>query len=126
MIEIKTNDGKCGSGFDVLHSFCAWKLAFISFAEQYGSLKALKRHTETDEAFLLIKGTATLFYCDEGEKTNKTSLEKEKIYVVKKSTWHHLTVSRDALIFAIENSDTSKENTEIKLLNEKEIKAVTE
>ena len=124
MIEIKRNDKKSVSGFDVLHSFDGWKTAFISYAEQYGDLKVLKRHTKTDEAFLLIKGSAILFFSEDGETAEAVKLEKEKIYIVKKNTWHHLKVSPDALIMVVENSDTSKENTETKIINDE--KAVKE
>jgi len=111
MILIKENP-KSGSGFDTLHTFEGWKVAFITHAEQYGELKIVKRHTKTDEAFLLVKGEATLFTADGDEPLDVTALQKEKLYVVKKNTWHHLKVSKDALIIVVENSNTSKENTE--------------
>ena len=113
MIEIKDNPKK-GSGFDTVHTFENWKVAFVTHAEQYGELKIVKRHTKTDEAFLLVKGEATLFTADGDEPLDITALQKEKLYVVKKNTWHHLQVSEDALLIVIENSDTSKENTESK------------
>ena len=108
------NNPKKGSGFDVLHSFEGWKVAFITFAEQYGELKILKKHTETDEAFVLIKGKATLYSADDNAPLSVTELEKEKLYNVKKDTWHHLKVSEDALLIVIENSNTNKDNTESK------------
>ena len=121
MIEIKENSEKCGSGFDTLHSFEGWKIAFISYASQYGDLSVLKRHLKTDEAFLLINGEATLYFSDDGEKTKRLLLEKEKLYVVKRGTWHHLKLSLDGLLLAVENSDTTKENTETKKFNEKAV-----
>ena len=124
MIEIKENPKK-GNGFDVLHTFEGWKTAFITCAEQYGELKILKRHTQTDEAFLLVKGEATLFTADGDEPLITTVLEKEKLYIVKKNTWHHLKVSKDALLIVVENSNTSKDNTESMLLTEEEIKELT-
>lgn len=111
MIEIKDNPKK-GSGFDTVHTFEGWKVAFITCAEQYGELKIVKRHTQTDEAFVLVKGEATLYTADGDEPLQTTVLETEKLYVVKKNTWHHLQVSEDALLVVIENSDTTKENTE--------------
>lgn len=124
MIEVISNK-KGGTGFDVLHTCGAWKLAFISHAEQYGDLKQLKCHTETDEAFLLIKGDAVMFTSEDGKTIEKTDLEKEKLYVVKKNTWHHLRVSSDALLLVMENSNTSKENTNTLTLKEKETYEVT-
>ncbi len=113
MILIKGNP-KNGNGFDTLHTFENWKVAFITCAEQYGELKVVKRHTKTDEVFVLVKGEATLFTADGDEPLQATVLEKEKLYVVQKNTWHHLKVSEDALLIVVENSDTTKENTESK------------
>ena len=113
MIEVKENP-KNGNGFDTLHAFEGWKVAFITHAEQYGELKLVKRHTKTDEAFVLVKGTATLYTADGDEPLQTTGLEKEKLYVVKQNTWHHLQVSEDALLIVVENSNTTKENTQSK------------
>ena len=113
MILIKENPKK-GSGFDTLHTFEGWKVAFITCAEQYGELKVVKRHTQTDEVFVLIKGEATLFASDGDETLQATALEKGKLYVVQKNTWHHLKVSEDALLMVVENSDTTKDNTQSK------------
>jgi len=116
MIEVKENP-KNGNGFDTLHTFQSWKVAFITPAEQYGELKIVKRHTKTDEAFVLVKGEATIFTADGDEPLVQTKMEKEKLYVVKKNTWHHLKVSEDALLIVVENSDTTKENTQSRTVN---------
>ena len=111
MIEVKENPKK-GNGFDTVHTFEGWKVAFITCAEQYGELKLVKRHTQTDEVFVLVKGEATLYTANGDESLQTTVLEKEKLYIVKRNTWHHLQVSEDALLVVVENSDTTKENTE--------------
>ena len=113
MIEIKENP-KNGNGFDTLHTFENWKVAFITYGEQYGELKTVKRHTKTDEAFVLVRGKATLFTADGDEALQTTVLEKEKLYIVKQNTWHHLQISEDALLIVVENSGTTKENTQSK------------
>ena len=118
MIQIKDNP-KNGSGFDALHTFEGWKVAFITHAEQYGELKVLKRHMQTDEVFVLVKGSATLFTADDDEPLSVTQMQREKLYNVKQGTWHHLQVSEDALIVVVENSDTTGANTETKKLTEK-------
>ena len=115
MILIKENP-KNGNGFDTLHTFKNWKVAFITYGAQYGDLEKVKRHTQTDEAFVLVKGEATLFTADGDEPLQTTVLEKEKLYVVGKNTWHHLKVSKDALLVVVENSDTSEKNTERKVV----------
>ena len=121
MIEIIENPHN-GNGWDPVHEFEGWKVAFLTYSEQFDELKVIKRHTKTDETFLLINGTATLYTADGDEPLIKTELEKEKLYVVKKDTWHHLKVSKDALVFVVENSNTTKENSVAKVLTEDEIK----
>lgn len=113
MILVKENP-KNGNGFDTLHTFECWKVAFITHAEQYGKLKIVKRHTQTDEVFVLVKGEARLYTAYGDEPLVQTIMEKEKLYVVKQNTWHHLKVSEDALLIVVENSDTTKENTQSK------------
>ena len=39
-------------------------------------------------------------------------MESGIIYNVPKGEWHHIVVSEDALVMVVEDSDTSKENTE--------------
>lgn len=121
MILIKENP-KNGNGFDSLHTFEGWKVAFITYGEQYGELERVKRHTKTDEVFVLVKGTATLFTADGDEPLQTTVLEKEKLYVVEKNTWHHLQISKDALLVVVENGDTTKENTESKEIKKEQTK----
>ena len=121
MILIKGNP-KNGSGFDTLHTFDGWKVAFITCGAQYGELKLVKRHTKTDEAFVLVSGTAALFTADGDEPLQTTVLDKEKLYVVQKNTWHHLKVSEDGLLIVVENGDTSKENTESKEIKKEQTK----
>ena len=43
-------------------------------------------------------------------------MEKCKVYNVKKGLWHHIVVSEDATVLVVENSNTTKENTERKYL----------
>ncbi len=129
MIEIKENNNKNGSGFDTIHTYDAWKVVFITYSEQYGEFEKanlVKRHTETDEVFVLLKGEARLYTQDADEPFLRTDLEKEKLYCVKKNTWHHLYVSSDALLVVVENSNTIIENTERKNLAESDKRVLSD
>ncbi len=88
----------------------SWKAAFITYSPQYDALTEMKRHLATDEAFVLLAGSATLFTFD--DTLTETPMEPQKLYNVRQGTWHHVRVSPDALLFVVENSNTSKENTE--------------
>ncbi|MBE7025206.1 MAG: hypothetical protein E7408_04030 [Ruminococcaceae bacterium] len=98
------------SGFSTKILCEGWKAAFITYSAQYDVLTEMKRHLKTDEAFVLLRGDATIYTYD-GVLT-KTPMEPCKLYNIRQSTWHHVSVSPDALLFVVENSDTTKENTE--------------
>lgn len=112
MIEVK-HDIK--EGFSTQFTFEGWKVAYITYSSQYDEMKIVKRHNLSDEVFLLLKGSASLFTCDRQIPDNfiETNLEKEKMYNVTKGTWHHLKVSKDALLTVVENSNTTKDNTDV-------------
>ena len=73
----------------------------------------MKRHNESDEVFVLVKGRATLVIGDVGRQEYiMTELKKGISYCVPAGTWHYLAVSEDALVFVTENSQVSAENTD--------------
>ena len=41
-------------------------------------------------------------------------MEMCTIYNVRKAAWHHIVVSEDATVLVVENSNTSRDNTEKK------------
>ena len=101
------------SGFSEQVTFEGWKTAFATPSAEYGELSRMKRHLETDEVFVLIQGEATL-YTLEGETLLETPLEIGKTYNVKKGTWHHVCLAPNAMGYIVENSNTTKENTEVR------------
>ena len=117
MIEIRAIEK---SGFSEQVTFEGWKTAFATHSEEYGELRRMKRHLETDEVFVLIQGEATL-YTLEGETLLETPLEIGKTYNVKKGTWHHVRLAPDAMGYIVENSNTTKANTEVKEIAKKEL-----
>lgn len=98
-----------GEDFKAVMQFEGWKIGFLRYSERFSDFKILERHTQTDEAFVLLEGDAVIY-----ENTESVKMEKRKLYNIKKGTWHHIVVSRDATVMVIENSNTSKENTERK------------
>ena len=116
---IKINDTISPNGFSTQFLSDGWKIAFVTYAEQYDEMKVVKRHNLNDEVFVLVKGSATLYASDQDIPTefSKVELQEKKAYKVEKGTWHHLKVSKDALLVVVENSNTSKENTDAFSLN---------
>ncbi len=100
-------------GYKAKLDFESWRIAFINYSERFdrNNLKEVQRHLLTDEAFILLKGEGGLFI---GEAAEEVVMEPHKIYNVTKGTWHHTWVSKDGQILIVENSNTSKDNSETK------------
>jgi hypothetical protein len=74
----------------------------------------MQRHDETDEVFVLLRGSCILFV-GAGDETVTgifaENMQLHKIYNVKKSTWHTHTLSKDAMVLIVENRDTTFDNS---------------
>ena len=93
------------------HFICA----FITHSDAYseGKINIMKRHNDTDEVFVLLEGSATLFTREKtDEECDVTPLLKNTAYTVKASTWHHLATSKDAVVFVTESGALNPENTD--------------
>ena len=103
------------AGFCLVCKNDDYKCAFITYSPQYayGKVTELKRHRESDEVFTLISGKATLLTGEpEGGEYDTRELQKGISYCVPAGTWHYLGVTEDALVFVVENSGVSSENTD--------------
>lgn len=100
------------SDFKAVMEFEGWKIGLLRYSERFSEFKMLERHLATDEAFVLLDGEAVLY-----ENETPTKMEKCKVYNIEKGVWHHITVSENATVLVVENSNTSKENTERKSVN---------
>lgn len=92
-----------------------FKCGFITYSEQYacGRVHFLKRHKESAEVFVLLNGKATLLTGEPSEgQYKRTDLQIKQTYCIPSGTWHYLVVSEDALVFVVENSKVSIENTD--------------
>lgn len=112
--ELKTEK----TGFQAVYSSERFKCAFIKRNENFsfGKVSKLKKHTETDEIFVLLKGKAVMLTL-EGEKFTETPLITSSAFNVSKNTWHYLALSEDTEVFVVENADTTAENSEVLLLD---------
>ena len=108
MIQIHKFDGE---DFKVVMQFEGWKIGFLRYSERFSKFNQLERHTETDEAFVLLDGSAVLY-----TENEKIQMQKCTLYNIPKGEWHHITVSENATVMVAENSNTSRDNTEKKLL----------
>ena len=113
-----------GEDFKIAMQFEGWKIGFLRYSDRFSKFRVLERHLETDEAFILLEGEAVLYedILLENEAVlyrefAAHKMEKCKVYIIEKGKWHHITVSKDATVIVVENSNTSLNNTERKAVN---------
>ena len=90
-----------------------WTVAALGHSERFDPRTPirLERHLLTDETFVLLSGTTTLIL---GESCERIPMEQGKVYYVTAGSWHDIQVEPGTQVLVIENSDTSKTNTERK------------
>ena len=98
-----------GTDFQVMTQFEGWKIGLLRHSQRFSACRQMERHLETDEVFVLLEGSATLYVEDQ-----KIPMETCTVYNVRKAAWHHIVVSEDATVLVVENSNTSRDNTEKK------------
>ena len=100
-----------GVGYNPTMHYGAWRVALANFGENFDRerYRYLERHLLTDEVFVLLSGTAFLIT---GKEFTETPLEPNKIFNVKKGSWHALLMEPDAKVLIVENHDTARENSE--------------
>lgn len=96
-----------GEGFMPVKEFEGWRIGVLRYGERFSKCVELERHLKSDEAFVLLEGGAVIY-----ENDMSVEMEKNKVYNVKKGIWHHITVSEDAVVLVVENSNTTGENSE--------------
>lgn len=107
-LEILSFDGE---GYRRLIETPKWTVAALNFTEKFarGRISYLERHLATDESFVLLDGEGELII---GEQGVHFPLEPLKVYNVKQGVWHNIILSTDARLLLVEDSNTSKDNTE--------------
>ena len=102
-------------GFSRIVDGLKWTLASIGHSQKYDerNFTALARHLRTDEAFILLDGSATLII---GTELKRIAMKPLAYYTVKAGTWHHVLVTPGTRVAVVENADTSKDNTETLLI----------
>lgn len=100
-----------GDNYKTAIRFGAWRIAYLNhgdiFAEE--NFKRIERHMESDEAFILLSGKATLLI---GREMAEVEMEPHKLYNVPKGVWHHIFTYEGTSVLIVENEDTSPENSE--------------
>ncbi len=106
-----------GEGYIRRAEYDAWVVALCNPAARFteAGRTYLERHMETDEVFVLLEGSA---YLTIGKEMTRVDLEPGKIYNVKKGIWHSHIMTEGTKLLIVENSNTSKANSEFLPLSE--------
>jgi mannose-6-phosphate isomerase-like protein (cupin superfamily) len=116
-VEIFSHDAP---GYKPLVYYEGWRVALLNYDRDKFSrehLSYLERHNNTDEVFILLKGSCTL-YIGNGVSKNDIGtvealkMESGKLYNIKKGVWHNLSGSADMSLAIIENAETSKNTSD--------------
>lgn len=93
-------------GFNVVMQSQGWQIAILHPGEDAyrGPLTGLGKHMTSDEVFVLVSGSGTLYTADDGV-LNVIPMEIGKVYNVPLGEWHGLRLSDDATAIVAENTN---------------------
>ena len=118
-------------GYAPVIDYEAWRVAILNDIDELElpNLKTMQKHLFSDEVFVLLKGSCTLFTAGNGEEIGtiqSTALEPYKCYNVKKGVWHTHTLTRDSSVLIVENRDTCDDNSPQIVLSDEQIRQLRE
>lgn len=124
LIEIKEYNSE---GYKPLVDYDSWRVAVLNYCTELlpKNIKKVQKHDETDEVFVLLKGKCILFIVED-KNIFAYEMKPLKLYNIKRSVWHTHTLSKDAVVLIVENSDTNLANSPEKKLTKKQQKTIAE
>ncbi|MCD8014877.1 MAG: cupin domain-containing protein [Lachnospiraceae bacterium] len=105
-------------GYHPLVWYEGWRVAYLNDTPKFHleNIRDMQRHTTSDEVFVLLKGSCTLYIGDGNDaahgKIEAVPLKPGVMYNVKKGVWHTHALADGASVIVIENADVSSENTD--------------
>ncbi|KAA3632488.1 MAG: hypothetical protein DWQ02_14700 [Bacteroidetes bacterium] len=88
-----------------------WQVAKLNYiAEQHiNNIQKIEVHQQTDEVFVLLKGSAVLIIADlQNEKPlfKIKSMQPLSVYNIPKGTWHNIAMEEGSEVLIVEKSNT--------------------
>ncbi|GAB3656544.1 hypothetical protein GCM10028791_28450 [Echinicola sediminis] len=111
-----------GAGYHPFLIRPGWQIAKLNFMPEQGisSITKIDVHFETDEAFILLNGTAVLIVASMDNGVIEFSCEKMKsgvTYNIPKNVWHNIAMKEDAEVIIVEKDRTHVSDFEYHDLN---------
>lgn len=118
-------------GYKPLVDFGAWRVAVLKFCDdlKLENIRTMQKHQETDEVFVLLSGSCTLFLGGAGEgpgRITAVEMQPHMIYNIKKGVWHNHTMDEAGEVLIVENRNTCDENSPITPLTKAQIEQLRE
>lgn len=88
-----------------------------------GGIDCLERHNETDELFVLVRGSCVLVCAEEtgaGLEFSSVEMELDTVYNIPRGLWHNAITSRNAKLIVMEDVSTGMNNSDLLSLNEEQ------
>lgn len=103
-------------GYSPVIDYEAWRVAILNDIDELEvpNLKTMQKHLLSDEVFVLLKGSCTLFTGGSGDAVDNiqsTKLEPYKCYNVKAKVWHTHTLEPNSSVLIVENRNTDDSNS---------------
>ena len=112
MLEVLEYDG---IGYQPMLSCRGFRVAVLNYHPELliENMTNFQKHDETDEVFVLLRGSCMLFLAENEtlENIQGVELEPHKIYNVKAGSYHTHTLSEDAMVLIVEADDTCDDNS---------------
>ncbi|WP_028864418.1 hypothetical protein [Psychromonas aquimarina] len=106
------------AGYSPVVDFQTWRVAMLNYIDelQADKISNFQCHNETDEVFILLAGKCILFCAELDEQgciidIISWDMQINKTYNIKRGIYHTHTLSEDAKVLIVENSDTSDANS---------------
>ena len=119
LLEVLTFDG---IGYQPLMHCRDFRVAMLNYHPELliENISNFQQHSLTDEAFILLKGSCTLFIAEEAacENIHAVPLEPYKIFNVKQGVYHTHTLSEDASVLIVEADDTCDDNSPMTIVDD--------
>lgn len=107
-----------GDGYKPVIDYETWRVAVLRYCEELErpNITSMQKHMESDEVFVLLTGSCTLFIGGQGNRIDEIEavpLSPLKMYNVKKGTWHTHSLEKDTTVLIVENQNTCDDNSPV-------------
>ncbi len=112
ILEIHSYDG---IGYQPLFHCRDFRVAILNYHPELEveNIDNFQQHSLTDEAFILLSGSCTLFLAEDEsiQNVHGVALQPGKVFNVKQGVYHTHTLSKDASVLIVEAEDTCDDNS---------------